>query len=105
MLPSRRTTGLPQTVFSESNVDVHHIIRKWDWCVQLMWGDKTEKNEIGQESYVARMVAYRVLVGKPEGQRQLGRPGRRSEDNIKMDLMEVRCGGMDWTDLAQVRNR
>jgi hypothetical protein len=44
-------------------------------------------------------------VWKPEGQRPLGRPGHRWEDNIKMDLMEVRCGGMNWIDLAQDRDR
>jgi len=44
---------------------------------------------------------YRVLVGKPEEKRPLGRPRRRWEDNIKMDLQEVGCGGMDWIDLAQ----
>ena len=51
------------------------------------------------------MGAYRVLVGKPEGQRPLGRPGHRWEDNIKMDLQEVRCRGMDWFDVAQDRKR
>ena len=48
---------------------------------------------------------YRVLVRKPEGKRPLGRPRRRWEDNIKMDLKEVGCGGMDWIDLAQDRDR
>ena len=48
---------------------------------------------------------YRVLVGKPEGKRQLGRPRLRWEDNIKMDLQEVVCGGMDWIELAQDRDR
>ena len=43
--------------------------------------------------YGARRGTYRVLVGKPEGKRPLGRPRRRSENNIKMDLQEVRCGG------------
>ena len=46
---------------------------------------------------------YRVLVGKTEGKRQLGRPRRRREDNIEMDRQEVGCGGMDWIELAQVR--
>jgi hypothetical protein len=44
---------------------------------------------------------YKVLVGKTEGNRPLGRPRRRWEDNIKMDLQEVGCGGMDWIGLAQ----
>ena len=48
---------------------------------------------------------YRVLVGKPEGKRPLGRPRRRWEDNIKMDLQEVGCAGMDWVELAQDRDR
>jgi hypothetical protein len=47
---------------------------------------------------------YRVLVGKPEGKRPLGRPRREWEDNIKMDL-EVGCGGIDWIELAQNRDR
>jgi hypothetical protein len=49
-------------------------------------------------------VAYRVLVGKPEGRRSLGRPRRRWEDNIKMDFRDVRWG-MDWIDLAQNMDR
>jgi hypothetical protein len=48
---------------------------------------------------------YRVLVGKPEGRRPLGRPRHRWEDNIKMDLREVECGGMDWIEVAQDRDR
>ena len=43
--------------------------------------------------------------GKPEGKRPLGRPRRRWEDNIKMDFQEVGCGGMDWIELAQDRDR
>jgi hypothetical protein len=43
---------------------------------------------------------YRILVGKPEGNRQLGRPRRRQKDNIKIDLQEVGWGGMDWIELA-----
>jgi hypothetical protein len=49
--------------------------------------------------------AYRIMVGKPEGKRPLGRPRPRWEDNIKMDLTEIRWGGMDWIDLAQDRHQ
>ena len=48
---------------------------------------------------------YRVLVGKPEGKRPLGRPRRRWVDNIRMDLQEVGCGYVDWIELAQDRDR
>jgi hypothetical protein len=44
--------------------------------------------------------AYRKLVGKPEGNRPLGRSRRRLVDNIKMDLRDIECGGMDWIDLS-----
>ena len=47
---------------------------------------------------------YRVLVGKPEGKRPLWRPRRRWEENIKMDLQPLGCGGMDWIELAQDRD-
>ena len=48
---------------------------------------------------------YRILVGKPEGKRPLGRPRRRWEDNIKMDLQDVGGGGGDWMELAEDRDR
>jgi len=48
---------------------------------------------------------YRVLVGKTEGKRPLGRPRRRGEDNIKMDLQEVGCGVVEWIELAEDRDR
>ena len=59
--------------------------------------------------HVARMGerrgVYRVLVGKRKGKRPLGRPRRRWENTIKVDLQEVGCGGMDWIKLAQDRDR
>ena len=59
--------------------------------------------------HVARMGeergVYRVLVGKPEGRRPLGRPRRRWVNNIRMDLQEVGCGNVDWNGLTQDRDR
>ena len=55
---------------------------------------------ISEESRV-----YRVLVGKPEGKRTLGKPRRRWVGNIRMDLREVGCGYMDWIGLAQDRDK
>ena len=64
-----------------------------------------KSRRIRQAEHVARMGesrrVYRVLVGAYEGKRPLGKPRRRWEDNIKMDLQEVGCVGMDWIDLAQ----
>jgi hypothetical protein len=50
-------------------------------------------------------VAYSILVGRPEGRRPLGRPRRRWEDNIKMDLREIRFDDVDWIHWAQDRDR
>ena len=59
--------------------------------------------------HVARMGekrgVYRVLVGKPEGKRPLGRPRCRWKDNINMDLREMICGVMEWIELAQDKDR
>jgi len=51
------------------------------------------------------MGVYRVLLGKPEGRRPLGRPRHGWVDNIRMDLQDVGCGYMDWIGLAQERDR
>jgi hypothetical protein len=52
-----------------------------------------------------RRNAYRILVGKPEGKRPLGRPRRSWVDNIKTDLREIRWDGVDWIDMGQDRNQ
>jgi hypothetical protein len=64
-------------------------------------GEQIEKNEKCGACGTYR-GGDRVLVGKVEGQRPLGRPRHRWEDNIKMDLQEVGCGGMDWIDLRHL---
>ena len=51
-----------------------------------------------------RRGVYRVLVGKPEGKRPLGRPRRKWEDNIKMNIQELECEIMDWIELTQNRD-
>ena len=73
----------------------------------IVWVIKSKR--MRWAGHVARMGeergVYRVLVGKPEGRRPLGRPRRRWVDNITMDLEEVGCGYMDWIGLAQDRDR
>jgi hypothetical protein len=65
---------------------------------RMRWAGHVVSKEEGR-------VVYRVLVGKPEGMRPMGRSRRRWEDNIEVDLQEVGGGGMDWIDLAQDRDR
>jgi hypothetical protein len=67
-----------------------------------LFGDQIEKNGMGWACSTCgeRRGVYRVLVGKPEGKSSLGRPRRRWEDNIKIDLQELGWG-MDLIDLAQ----
>jgi len=70
-------------------------------------GDKIEKNEMGGacSAIGERRGIYRVLVGKPERKRPLGRPKLRWEDNITTDLQEVGCEAKDWNDVAQDRDK
>jgi len=73
----------------------------------IVWVIKSRR--MRKAGHVARMGerrgVYRVLVAKHEGKRPLARPRRRWEDNIKTDLQEVGCGGLDWIKLAQDRDR
>ena len=84
--------GLRITIFffSKSSSSFYLISRPWAGHVARM----------GEER-----GAHRVLLGKPEGKRPLGRPRRRWVDNIRMDLQEVGCGYVDWIGLAQDRDR
>jgi hypothetical protein len=70
-------------------------------------GDEIEKNEMGGtcSAYGERRGLYEILVWKREGKRPLGRPKLRWKNNVKIDIPEVGCGGMDWIDLTQDRNR
>jgi len=75
--------------------------------IKLITTKLHEETEMGGacSAYGGRVEVYTgCLVGKPEGKGPLGRIRRRWEDNIKMDLQEVECGGMDWIELAQDRD-
>jgi hypothetical protein len=69
----------------------------------IVWMIKSRRMRwVGHVAHIGeRKGVYRVLVGKPEGKRPLGRPRRRWVDNIRMDLQEEGCGGMEWIEMAQ----
>ena len=93
-------TGEWRRVHNEELNDLYaspNIVRVIKWR-GMRWAGHVAR--MGEEKGV-----YRVLVGKPEGRRPLGRPRRRWVDNIRMDLQEVGCGYMDWIGLAQDRDK
>jgi hypothetical protein len=69
-------------------------------------GDKIERNEIGRAcgAYVGGERHIQVLMGKPDGKKPMGRPRHIWDDDIKINLQELRYGSMDWTELAQDRD-
>jgi len=72
----------------------------------FIWVNKLKIRWAGQVACMGeRRGVYRILLGKPEGKRPPRRPRHKWEDNIKMDLREVGCGGMDWIELAEDWNR
>jgi hypothetical protein len=88
-------------------VYVSNCLTRWSVLLtQYRAGDEIEKIEMGGacSTYGEGRDVYRVLVGKPEGKRPLGRPRRRWEDTVRMDLQEVGCGCEDWIGLAQDRD-
>jgi hypothetical protein len=74
----------------------------WSVLLTKYFSDDQIENEMDGacSAYGERRGVYIVLVGKPERKRTFVRPRRRWEDKIKMDLQEVRCGGMDWIELG-----
>ena len=86
-----------------------YIALRSRWCNIIVLIRVTKLRKMRWAGHVARMGdrrgIYKVLVGKPEGKRPLRRSRRRWEDNNKMDLREVGCGGMDWMELAQDSDR
>ena len=93
-----------RTSMRPSSREITVSMRNWYNIVQVI-----KSRRMRWAGHVARIGeergAYRVLVGKPEGKRPLGRPRRRWVDNIRMDLQEVGCGHVDWNGLAQDRDR
>ena len=85
---------------------LHNALRDLYSVPNIVRVVKSDKNEMGGAcgAYGEVRGVHRVIVGKPEGKRSLGRPRRRWEDNIKMNLQEVGGGG-DWMELAQDRDR
>jgi hypothetical protein len=85
------------------NEELHNLYSSPDIIRQVT------SRRMGWAGHVARMgeerKVYKVLVGKPEGRRPLGRPRRRWEDRTRMDLREIGLGGVDWIRLAQDRDR
>ena len=72
----------------------------------IVWVVKSRMRWAGHVARIGEWRGvHRVLVGKPEGKMPLVRPRHRWEDNIKMDLQDMVCGGMDWFELAQDRDR
>jgi hypothetical protein len=85
------------------NEELHNLYSSPDIMRQV------KSRQMRWVGHVARMgeerKVYKVLLGKPEGNRPLGRPRRRWEDGIRMDLREIGLGGADWIRLAQDRDR
>ena len=98
-----------QTVLSNPPYSTDHLPSDFHLCYSLKQycaGDKIEKNEMGGACSAYGGGERRVQgFGVDEGKRPLGRPRHRWVDNIKMELQEVGCGGMDWIGLAQDRDR
>jgi hypothetical protein len=86
------TGNLTKDIYSSPTIVRVVKLRRMRWSGHVAW--------MGEGRGV-----YRVLVEKPEGKRPLGRPRCRWEDNIKMDLQEIGCGGIDWIEVAQDRDR
>jgi len=97
---SEEVTGEWSRLHNEELNDLYsspNMVRVIKWR-RMRWAGRVARMGEGRG-------VYRVLVGKPEGRRRLGRPRRRWVDNIRTDLQEVECGYIDWTGLAQDNDR
>jgi hypothetical protein len=85
------------------NEELHNLYSSPDIIRQI----KVKEHEVGRAcgTHGTGEKMYKVLVGKPEGKRPVGRPRRRWEDGIRIDLREIGLGGVDWIRLAQDRDR
>jgi hypothetical protein len=95
--------GSFNTILKLHNEELHNLYSSPDIIRQV------KSRRMRWAGHVARMGEernmYKVLVGKPEGKRPLGRPRRRWEDGMRMDLREIGLGGVDWIRLSQDRDR
>jgi hypothetical protein len=85
-----------------------YLDRRFVLFAKYYYNNEGDEDEIGgaySTNGGRRRNAYRLLVGKPEGRRPLGRPRRRGVDNIRMDLVEVGWGDVNWIGVAQDRDR
>jgi len=89
---------MEETTYEELNLYCSPNIVRAIKSRRIRWAGHVARRE-------ARRGVYRVLVGKPQEERPLGRSRRRWEDNIKMDLQEVGCEGTEWIELAQHKDR
>jgi len=92
--------------FEKGGISHLFVIKSFYWTFlnkEARWQFASSRNMLPIQNFKIYTGCVRLL-GKPEGKWPLGRPRRRWEENIKMDLQEVECDGMDWIDLAQDRD-
>jgi hypothetical protein len=84
------------------NVKLHNL---YIFVAKYNYNDQVKEDDMGSASNTNGKNAFRILVGKPEGKRPLGRPSRKWVNNTENDLREIGWGRMDWFDLAECRDQ